>query len=122
MANPLLWLEALAGLKALYDLVQGGVEYAASYQQHREERATIAEARRASATFSTYSDRELKEIIRKIEGCRDRFIGQGSGADRVQCFCSILNEVRDGNAGLPHIDAWQSMYNQLKCSRYKSHK
>lgn len=123
MATPLLWLEALAGLKALYDLVQGGVDYAASYRQHRQEKDTVSESRRASVTSSTYSDKELEEIIRKIEGCRDRFISQGSGADRARCFCSILNEINDGNGGsLPHIDAWPRMYDQLKCYQYTLHK
>ena len=51
MATPLLWLEALAGLKALYDLAQGGVDYVTSYQRHRQEADTIAESRRASRAF-----------------------------------------------------------------------
>jgi len=114
MASPLLWLEALAGLKALYDLASGAPDYWKSYQRHRDERATIAESRRASKTFSTYSDRELEEIIRKIEGCSDRFINQGSGADRARCFCSIFKEIVDGNGGvMPEIDDWDQMYNQL---------
>jgi hypothetical protein len=116
MANPLLWLEALAGLKALYDLVQGGVDYATAFQRHRQESDTIAESRRASVTFSTYSDREMEELIKKIEGCRDRFITQGSGADRARCLCSIFREISDGNGGsLPEIDDWRRMYDQLNC-------
>jgi hypothetical protein len=117
MANPLLWLEALAGLKALYDLVSGAPDYLESYQRHREERDTIAESKRASQVFSTYSDRELEALIRKIEGCRDRFISQGSGEDRARCFCSILEEIKAGNGGrLPLVDDWERMYNQL-CRR-----
>lgn len=86
---------------------------------HREEKDTIAEAQRASAVFSTYSDREIEELIKKIEGCRDRFISQGSGSDRARCLCSIFKEITDGNGGsLPHIDAWQGMYDTLKCSRF----
>lgn len=116
MANPLLWLEALAGLKALYDLVQEGVDYATSLQRHRREPDTVAESHRVSATFSTYSDRELEELIRKIEGCRDRFISQGSGADRARCLCSIFKEIKDGNGGsLPKIDDWGRMYDKLNC-------
>jgi indole-3-glycerol phosphate synthase len=65
MASPLLWLEALAGLKALYDLVEGSVDFVTSYQKHRLEADTIAEANRASTTYSTYSDRELEELGRK---------------------------------------------------------
>lgn len=116
MASPLLWLEALAGLKALYDLAEGAVDYATRFQQHRQEPDTIAEANRASAAFSTYSDEEIQAIIRRINGCRDRFISQGGGADRALCFCSILNEIKAGNGGsLPMIDDWARMYRQLNC-------
>jgi hypothetical protein len=31
MASPLLWLEALAGLKALYDVVEFGVDYTVAF-------------------------------------------------------------------------------------------
>ena len=118
MAGPLLWLEALAGFKALYDLVKSGADYAKSYQMHRQESATIAESQRVSEAYSTYSDREIQELIRKVEGCRDRFIKQGSGADRARCLCSIFNEIRDGNGGkLPAIDDWRRMYNELNCGR-----
>jgi hypothetical protein len=116
IANPLLWLEALAGLKALYDLAKSGLDYAASFQRHRQESDTIAESRRVSQTFSTFSDREVEELIKKIEGCRDRFIAQGSGSDRARCLCSIFKEISDGNGGtLPDIDAWREMYTRLRC-------
>lgn len=119
MATPLLWIEALAGLKALYDLIHDGVDYAAGLRKHREESATIAESQRASAAYSTYSDREIEELVKKIEGCRDRFITQGSGVDRARCFCSILKEISDGNGGtLPRIDDWKRMYEQL-CAQQK---
>jgi hypothetical protein len=117
MAGPLLWLEALAGFKALYDLVSGVPDYYASFKRHREESDTIEAARLASERYSTFSDKELRILIRKIEGCRDRFILQGSGKDRAQCLCSILNEIKDGNGGeLPNVDAWHVMYAQLHCA------
>jgi hypothetical protein len=116
MASPLLWLEALAGLKALYDLAEGAVDYAASLRRHREEPDTIRESQRASRVFSTYSDAEIEALIRKIEGCRDRFISQGGGVDRARCLCSIFNEIKAGNGGtLPLIDDWARMYKQLNC-------
>lgn len=116
MASPLLWLEALAGLKALYDLIQGGVDYATSLARHRAESDTITEAGRASRTYSTYSDEEVEQLIKKIDGCRKRFVAQGSGADRARCLCSIFKEISDGNGGaLPSIDDWQRMYSQLNC-------
>lgn len=116
MATALNWVEALAGLKALYDLVKSGADYTKSLIAHRNEPDTIQEARRVSVAFSTYSDREIEELVKKIEGCRDRFISQGSGKDRARCMCSIFEEIKDGNGGtLPHIDAWRDMYDQLNC-------
>ncbi len=116
MASPFTWLEALAGIKALYDLAKGAADYSLSFQRHKNEPDTIQEARRVSAVYSTYSDREIEEIIRKIEGCRDRFISQGGGQDRARCLCSILNEIKAGNGGrLPHIDDLQRMYDELNC-------
>lgn len=116
MASPLLWLEALAGLKALYDLLEFGVDYAAALRKHRDESDTVAESSRAAAQFSTYSDSEIQQLIRKIAGCRDRFIMQGSGADRARCMCSIFQEISEGNGGqLPRIDDWQRMFDQLRC-------
>ena len=116
MASPLLWLEALAGLKALYDVLEFGVDYTVAFAKHRAEADTISEANRAASLLSTYSDAEVEELLRKIEGCRSRFIEQGGGADRARCLCSIFREIRDGNGGdLPNVDDWQRMFNQLKC-------
>ena len=113
---------SLAGLKALYDLVESGIDYATSLARHRAESDTIAEAGRVSRAYSTYSDEEVEELIKKIDGCRQRFIAQGSGADRARCFCSIFKEISDGNGGdVPRIDDWQRMYKQL-CSEKSSPK
>lgn len=118
MASPFLWLEALAGIKSLYDLTQGAVDYAARLKFHREESATIAESFRASAAYSTYSDGEMAAIVKRIEGCRARFIAQGGGADRADCMCSIFKEVMDGNGGImPPADDWENMYRKLACGR-----
>ena len=116
MAEPLLWLEALAGLKALFDLLEGAPDYYERLRAHMRESDTISESKRVSETFSTYSDAEVRAILRRIEGCRNRFIAQGGGADRSQCLCSIFNELRAGNGGtLPLIDDWARMYQLLKC-------
>jgi hypothetical protein len=116
MADPHLWLELLAGLKSLFDLATGVEGYWESHRRHLAEPDTISESQRVSGVFSTFSDAEIRELIRKIEGCRDRFILQGSGHDRARCLCSIFNEIQDGNGGsLPLIDDWQRMYQQLNC-------
>lgn len=59
MATALNWIEALAGFKALYDLVKPGADYTKSLIAHRRKPDTIREAQRVSAAFSTYSDREV---------------------------------------------------------------
>jgi hypothetical protein len=65
--------------------------------------------------LSTFSDRELDAIKERIEGCRDRFIEEGSGARRKNCLCSVLNDVRDGNGGSIPVPEWDEMYDQLGC-------
>jgi hypothetical protein len=122
MVEPLLWLEALAGMKALFDLFEGASDYYARLRAHMQESDTIAESKRVAETFSIYSDEEVRSLLKRIEGCRDRFITQGGGADRAQCLCSIFNEIRLGNGGaLPLIDDWTRMYGQLRCTQtYRS--
>ena len=47
----------------------------------------------------------------RLHGCRDRFVQQGGGKERRECFCSVFKEVIDGNGGtLPVIDDWERMY------------
>ncbi len=116
MAPPYLWLDTLAGLKALYDLASGVPDYVSSFAKHKEDSATIAESERVSASYSTFSDAEVREILNRIEGCRERFIAQGSGRDRTRCLCSIFKEIIEGNGGqIPKIDAWERMYKELRC-------
>lgn len=124
MAEPFLWLEALAGLKALFDLFKGAPDYYERLRAHMRESDTIRESKRVAETFSTYSDDEVRSVLKRIEGCRSRFIAQGGGSERAQCLCSIFNELRSGNGGmLPVIDDWARMYSHLKCDRiyHKAH-
>lgn len=116
MASPELWLEVLSLIKALFDAIKFGEDVLGSYQKHRREKETIQESQRVSAAFSTYLEKEVKDILSRLEGCRDRFITQGSGANRARCICSVLNEVMKGNGGrLPLIDDWENIYRQLRC-------
>jgi hypothetical protein len=115
MASVLTWLEVLAGFKALYDLLKFGSDYSTSHLKHRQDPHTIAEARRVSQIFSTSSD-EMQALIEKIEECRVRIISEGSAKDRAGCLCSVFNEIKAGNGGgLPFIDDWQHMYDELGC-------
>ena len=116
MVSSELWLQVLSWTKALFDAVKSGEDVFASYQKHRQEKDTIEESRRVSKTFSTYTENEVKSILARLEGCRDRYIKHGGGKDRSNCLCSILNEVKEGNGGqLPRIDDWDNIYRQLNC-------
>lgn len=118
MASFELWLEVLALTKALFDVIKSGADVLESYKRHHQENETRQEAKRVSEVFSTYSEDEVKAILLRLQGCRDRFIKQGSGAERASCVCSILNEVKKGNGdNLPLIDDWQNIYLQLGCDK-----
>jgi hypothetical protein len=63
--------------------------------------------------FGTYSDDEVEAIKNRIESCRNRFIAEGSGKNRVACLCSVLNDVKDGNGGTIPIPEWERTHQQL---------
>ena len=90
MVEPLLWLEALAGVKALFDLFEGAPDYYARLRAHMQESDTIAESKRVAETFSTYSDEEVHSLLKRIEGCRDRFITQPAFASRVTLLLAFF--------------------------------
>jgi hypothetical protein len=118
MASPQLWLEVLAWIKTLFEATKATIDLRKTYEKYRTDRETLQEAQRVSVAFSTYSEAEVEAMLRRLEGCRDRFISQGGGADRAQCICSVLHEAMEGNGGtLPLIDDWQNIYRQLKCAR-----
>jgi hypothetical protein len=118
MASPEIWLEVLAWTKTLFEATTATIDLAATYRKHRQERDTIQEAARVSVVFSTYTEGEVQALSTRLQGCRDRFIKQGSGADRANCICSVLNEAAAGNGGtLPLIDDWQNIYSTLRCAR-----
>lgn len=124
MLTPDVWLEILSWVKTLFDLTKSTVDLVdleRTHEKYRRDPETIREAQRVSVQFQTFSDAEVKSLLSRIEGCRDRFISQGGGTDRARCICSVLNEAREGNGGeLPLIDDWQKIYAQLSCSTYVS--
>jgi hypothetical protein len=118
MASPEAWLDVLSWTKALFDGITLGAGIFEAYEKHKREKSTIRESRRVSATFSTYSEDEVKAISKRLQECRDRFIAEGSGPQRARCLCSVLNDFKDGNGGvLPHVDDWANIYSQLHCER-----
>lgn len=116
MASFHVWLEVLSYTKALFEGITLGADVREQYRKHRAEKATIAEARRASQHVSTYSQEELEAILARLQACMDRFIQEGSGAARRRCLCNVFRDAIEGNGGtLPRIDNWQHMYKQLNC-------
>jgi hypothetical protein len=122
MVPPDLWLEVLSWVKTLFELTKSTVDLVdleRTHQKYRHDPETIQEARRVSAQFQTFSEPEVKSLLDRIQGCRDRFISQGGGTDRARCICSVLNEARAGNGGnLPLIDDWRKIYDQLACANH----
>jgi hypothetical protein len=118
MASPQAWLEVLSWVKTLFEATKATIDLRSTYEKYHNDKATLGEARRVSVEFSTYSDAELNSLLRRLEGCRDRFVLQGGGAERAECICSVLREAMVGNGGtLPIIDDWPNIFRQLKCSR-----
>jgi hypothetical protein len=117
MAAPHIWLELLASTKALFDASKSVIDLTATVQKYRNDPETIRESERVSVRFSTYSNGVIESFTDRMIRCDERFTAQGGGKDRRRCVCSILNELADGNNGLPDIDDWKNIYNQLDCGR-----
>lgn len=114
-----IWLDILAWTKTLFEATKASIDLYATYEKYRNDPETIREARRVSIQFSTYSDKEVESLHKRINGCRDRFIEQSGGQDRARCICSVLNEASEGNGGeLPLIDDWARIYGQLDCRKF----
>jgi len=116
MASAQTWLELLAWTKALFESTKAGIDLTTTYLKYRSDPATILESQRVSVAYSTYSEDEVDSLADRMKGCRNRFVAQGGGSDRVRCICSVLQEAKDGNGGtLPLIDDWHNIYAQLGC-------
>lgn len=115
MAEPALWLEILAGVKALAEATKAGVDVYAVYNKNLKDRDTNLEAERVSVQFaSTFNDREVEAFNNGIKHCMDKNADTLDGHQRVRCICRILEEAKIGNGGkLPLIDDWQKYWNQL---------
>ena len=70
----------------------------------------------AVALQNTYDESEIGAISGRIQGCRDRFLEEGHGENRVRCLCSVLRDASAGNGGTMPIDDWQKMFEKLRCA------
>jgi restriction system protein len=117
MVEPFSLATAAAVISAMVDIIQLGKESFQEYLSRRQKDPTLAAKEQALAkAFSTYSHPEVEAILERIESCRRRFIGEGSGAARRNCLCSVLGDVRDGNGGTIPDPEWERNYDQLKCA------
>ena len=109
----------VATISAMCAVVQTGKEiYESYFSDYRGSPNIEKEAHTLRLALMTYTENEVKEIEDRIEGCRDRFIKEGSGERRARCLCSVLTDVKDGNGGdMPDIDSWEEIYDQLKCAK-----
>jgi hypothetical protein len=109
--------EVLAWVKTLFKATKAAIDLRETYEHYRSDRETINESERVSVHFSSFSEGEVRALLDRVQGCRDRFIAQGGGTERVKCICSVLNEAKIANGGnLPLIDDWENIYRALRCS------
>lgn len=109
------WVDILAAIKALYDLVKFGSDYTTSFLNYQQDPETCAEGRRVGQMVYNSSSDEIAAFMQDIETCRDRII-QGRPEDPARCLCSIFNNIKDGNQGVLLVGEWTLMYRELGCS------
>jgi len=107
------WVDILAGIRALYDLVKFGSDYTKSFLKYQQDPETCAEGRRVDHMAYTTSH-HLLALMRDIEACRDR-ITQGTVEDPAHCLCSIFNTIKDENQGTLLVGEWTRIYRELGC-------
>jgi hypothetical protein len=111
------WAARAAIVSAMADtLTIGGKAFEFFYTKRLQDPDLQQKALALQAAYSTYSDREVEAIKKRIEGCRDRFIAEGAGEGRKTCLCSVLQDVKDGNGGSIPVDDWKNTYDQLHCA------
>lgn len=110
------WASIAAIVSAMCDVIATGRDtFEIFYRERLAAPSTAIQAEVLAKTFSTYSDDEIDAIRERIEGCRRRFVEEGSGERRKRCLCSVLTDVKDGNGGKIPVDDWSDIYGQLGC-------
>ncbi|MDA0116330.1 hypothetical protein OH457_24145 [Vibrio sp. 2art] len=89
------------------------LQFGISYDDAKKRLDPKEIASQAQILVNTYSDKELESIKRRIETCRDKFIAEGCGKQRVICFCSVLEDAFQGNGGSFPIQEWADNYGKL---------
>lgn len=111
------WAALAAIVSAMADVLTiGGQTFDFFFRRRLKDPTLPQKALTLQNTYSTYSDREVEAIKKRIEGCRDRFIKEGAGEGRKTCLCSVLQDVKDGNGGSIPVDEWEKTYEKLGCA------
>jgi len=111
------WAAIAAIVSAMCDVINTGKDI---FQEFFDRRIaapdSMERAARLQQALSTYSDDEIKAINKRLQACRDRFVREGSGPQRRDCLCSVLQDVKDGNGGTIPFPDWEQAYNTLGCA------
>src|SRR5262245_23313439 len=92
------WASIAAIVSAMCDVISTGRDtFQAFYESRRTSPDILQQAATLRQAMSTYSDEEVEAIRERLQGCRDRFVEEGSGQQRKRCLCSVLRDVKDGN-------------------------
>lgn len=111
------WASLAAIVSAMSDVLTIGAQtFDFFFRRRLADPALPQKAEVLRDAYSTYSDREVEAIKKRIEACRDRFIKEGTGEGRKTCLCSVLQDVKDGNGGTIPVDEWQKAYDKLGCA------
>jgi|APSaa5957512535_1039671.scaffolds.fasta_scaffold314016_1 hypothetical protein len=110
------WALLVASISAMAESISAGVGFYEMLQKHKSDPKLPQKAAILREALSTYSEDEVESIQDNLNHCQEQFKATGNGPGRVQCFCFVLRNVKDGNGGtMPDIDNWQAVYEQLGC-------
>lgn len=113
------WIKTIALVRTLCESRKSLVPVFKILKRHMKDDEIRQEAKKAAEVYSTFSYEELKEISRRLDDCKNRFMLGLNGKERSRCICKVLNDVMRANGGrLPQVDEWQKMYDELGCDRY----
>jgi hypothetical protein len=98
MGTPEQWLEVLAMVKGLFKAITAGADLVTTIEKYRHDSETVEESRRVSASYSTYTEAEVDAIVARLNGCVQRFIKQGGGADGPDAFAACCEKQKWGTA------------------------
>lgn len=109
------WIEVIAGVRALYDLIRGQSEFYQVFRMHQK--LVTAQAERARTEYPDYTNEDLEDLGRKVEACRELMFRFGKAGDRYPWLCALFREIADLNHGsLPDVDEWPMIFDRLGCA------